>query len=127
MNESSPEPASDTAEEPSLVEDLRLLVAEGRAYAESEIAWQKARAARAGRGIKRVLAFGALALSLVFFSLMALVLGLVLALSPSLTPLGATGAVMAGLLLLAALCGLLASAAWKRTARDIANEGTENG
>ena len=56
---------------------------------------------------------------------MALVIGLILALTPQLSPLGAMAAVTLGLLLLAALSALAALLAWKRMARDIGNKGED--
>lgn len=117
------EESRDGEPQQTLIDELRQLIDEGKAYAEAELAWQKARATRAGQGIKIALAFGALALALAFFAFMALVLGLVLALSSLLTPLGATGAVVLGLLAMSALCLLVAARGWKRMTRDIGNDG----
>jgi hypothetical protein len=94
----------------SLVEDVKRLVEDGRTLAEAELAYQKSRAVVAGQGAKGVLGWSALALALVFFVLMALVVGLLLALSfaSPLGPWGALGVVTAGLLGLGALSGWVA-------------------
>lgn len=105
--------------EPSLVEDLRQLAADGRTLLEAELAYQKSRAAFAGQAAKSVAGWGALALALVFFALMALVVGLLLALTPLLGGWGAMGAVTIGLLIAAGLCGWTAARRWKRTAAQL--------
>ena len=84
----------DDARERSLAEDLRQLIDDGRALAEAELAYRKSCAALAGKGAKGIAIFGALAAALVFFALMALTVGLVIALTPLLTALGAAGARM---------------------------------
>lgn len=97
--------ATDDAAARSLVDDVKRLIEDGRTLAEAELAYQKSRAAVAGEGAKGVLGWGALSLALVFFALMALVMGLLIALSfaSPLGPWGALGAVIVGLL---AFCGL---------------------
>ena len=107
------------ARERSLAEDLRQLADDGKAYAEAELAFQKSRAALAGKGIKGIVIFGVLAAMLVFFALMALTIGLVLALTPLLTPWGAAAASFAGLLVLAGICAMLVGARYRRTRRFI--------
>jgi len=91
----------------SLVEDLRRLGEDGRTYFEAELAFQKARAGYTAERGKAVALHGALALALVFFALMALVLGAVLVLAERVGPLAATALVVTVLLLGAALSGLI--------------------
>ena len=95
-------------EEPSLVEELRQLAEEGRVLAQAEFAFQKSRAAYAGAESKTISLLLAFAAVLVFFSLMALVMGTVIALGPLLGPWGAMGAVTLLLLLIAATCAFSA-------------------
>ena len=104
-------------ENPSLGDDLRALVAEARAAFDSEFAYQSARAGLAGKIIARIAGLAALALALVFFVLMALVVGLLLALAPVLSAWGALGVVVAGLLVLTALAGLGVKAGVRRLKR----------
>jgi uncharacterized membrane protein YqjE len=123
-----PEPpliAAETApiEEPTLVDDLRALAVDGRTLLEAELAYQKSRAALAGKAAGSIAGWGALALALVFFALMALVMGLLLALEPPLGPWGAMAAVVVGLLVAAALAGWIAARRWKRTAAKLAETG----
>ncbi len=104
------------ARERSLADDMRQLAEDAKALAEAELAYQKTRAAFAGKGLKGIAILGVLAVALALFALMALALGLVLALTPMLTAWGATGAVFAGFLLAALACGLSASSRWKHMA-----------
>ena len=97
------------AAERSLVDDVRALVDDGRTLLEAELAYQKSRAALAGRTAKSMAGWIALALSLVFFALMALVMGLLLILAPLIGGLGATLAVVLALLGAAALSGWIAA------------------
>ena len=97
----------------SLVDDLSALIEDGQTYVAAELAYQKSRLsfASAQGKVGMVLVLGALAF--VHLALIALVVGLVFALAPVLTPLGATAAVTLALLLLAVL---FAVAARKRIA-----------
>jgi hypothetical protein len=104
----------------TLAEDVRLAVAEARAYAEAEAAWQKARAAYAGKQAGRIAALGAVAALLASLAVLALVVGSLLALAPLLGAWGATGAVAGALLLIALVCAGLAAARGKALRRTIA-------
>lgn len=106
-------PATRDAADRSLVDDLRQLAQDGKLLVEAELAYQKSRAIVAGAGTKGVIAYVALAAALVFFSLVALTVGLLIALTPWLTALGATAAVTFGLLGGAALCGWIGKARWE--------------
>lgn len=117
--------APDDAAERSLVDDVRELVADGRTLLEAELAYQKSRAALAGRTAKSMAGWIALALSLVFFALMALVMGLLLILAPLIGGLGATLAVVLGLLGAAGLSGWVAARRWQAMSRRLAGNGAE--
>jgi hypothetical protein len=113
--------AGDEPEAVTLEVEVSRLIASGREAFASEIAFQKARAALAGKLVAKMAGFGALALALLFFMILALVMGSLLALAPVLGAWGALGAVLAGLLLGVALCGLglvVALRAFKRVMRD---------
>ena len=114
MTDSPPPLVREDAAERSLVEDVRQLAEDARTLAEAELAYQRSRASLAGSSIGRIAGLGTLALVLVYFALMALVFGLVLALVPHLTTWGATAAVVLGLLIAAALAAGVALAKWKR-------------
>src|SRR5690606_10872014 len=81
----SPNAAASDPADRSLADDLRRLSEDARALARAELAYQKSRAAFAGQEAKRIALLGLLAGVLTFFALMALTLGLVLALTPLLT------------------------------------------
>lgn len=122
MAEEQPDLIATDPAERSLVSDVRQLVEDGRTLVEAELAYHKSRAMVAGQAAKGVAGWMSLALALVFFALMALVLGLILALVPRLGPLGATGAVTLGLLLMGALSGWTAVRRWQRAAAQIADD-----
>lgn len=122
MADETPPLIAEDAAERSLVADVRQLVEDSRTLVEAEIAFHKSRAVVAGQAARGVAGWGALALALVFFALMALVLGLVLALVPALGALGATFAVVLGLLAMGALSGVVAVRRWRRAAALIASE-----
>jgi hypothetical protein len=108
-----------------LEDDLRALVGEGLVYARAEADLQKARASFAAGSIGSIALFGALALVLAFFSLVALTVGLVIALTPLLTAFGATAAVFGGLLLLGAVCAWLAATRWRRMVAALSNRASD--
>ena len=124
--EQSPPPLTNEepvdAAERSLVDDVRELVTDGRTLLEAELAYQKSRAALAGRTAKSMAGWIALALSLVFFALMALVMGLLLILAPLIGGLGATLLVVAGLLAAAGLSGWVAARRWQAMSRRLAED-----
>jgi len=125
MEQPDPPLVQDTpadAAERSLVDDVRELVADGRTLLEAELAYQKSRAALAGRTAKSMAGWIALALSLVFFALMALVMGLLLTLAPLIGGLGATLLVVAVLLVAAALSGWVAARRWSAMSRRLAED-----
>lgn len=102
--------------ERSLVDDLRLLADDARAFARAEYAYQKSRGFHAGQELKRAVIFTALAVACIIVALMALTMGAVFALTPVLTAWGATAAVVLSLLVLAAVFAVIASTRLRRTA-----------
>ena len=106
MTESETQTEGETAADDSLLGGARALLEDGQSLIAAEIAFQKARAGFVLGRAKGVLALGALALALLFFALMALVMGLLLALAPLIGPWGALGVVVLGLLALTGLCVL---------------------
>ena len=101
------------AAERSLTEDLRRLAADAAGLAQAEAEYQKSRVAFAAGSAKTIALLVLLAAVLVFFALMALTLGLVLALTPLIGAWLATAAVVGGLLLIAAICVVVALSRWK--------------
>ncbi len=114
-NDELPEPAFGEATDPgdrSLIEDLRLLAGDARTLAEAEFAYQKSRAGALAGGFGKIAGLGAIAALLVVLALVALVVGLVFALTPILTAWGATAVVTVGLLVLALVMALWARSSW---------------
>ena len=98
------EPAAPASETPDttlsgLREDVTALVEDARNYAEAELAFQKTRAALAGKHGGRALVMLVLALLLLHIALIALAVGAVIALAPLVTIWGAI-AVVVGVMLL---------------------------
>ena len=109
---------------PSLTDDLVALIDDGKTYVEAEVAFQKTRLAFAVDRGKGAALFGVLALALIHLALVALVVGSVIALTPILTPFGATALVTAILVLAGTLFARMAkrrldalSAAYSETRR----------
>ena len=110
------------AAERSLVDDVKHLVADGRTLLEAELAYQKSRAVVAGAGVKGMAGWGALALALVFFALMAGVIGLLIALGALIGMLAATAVMVVLLLVLAGLAGLALTKRWNRMTAALERE-----
>ena len=119
MADQVPAEAGDAA---TLSEDVHRLIDEGKALAAAKLTWQKARAAYAGRQAGGIALLALCATSLIFFALMALGLGAVIALGPALGAWGATAAVAGTLLILALIAGLVAMLKARSTARLIADQ-----
>ncbi len=102
---------------PSMVEELRLLIAAARQMASAELAYQTARARLMAKAAAWIAGGALLALVLLYFVLMALVVGLLLALAPVLGHWGALGAVIGGLLLVTLIAAVVA---WRGLARFMA-------
>lgn len=114
MTEQAAAPTASELEEArqrSLQADLRLLADDAKALAQAELTYQKSRAAFAGEETKRIAILGVVAAVLAFFALMALVVGLVLALATVIGPWGSTVVVT---LLLAAIATTFALMAASR-------------
>lgn len=101
----------------SLIEDLRHMLADGRALIGAELAFHKSRAVAAGAGAKGIATWLLLALALMFLALMALVMGSLLILSAWYGPLAATGMTVGFLLGTTAAALLAARRRWKRMMR----------
>ena len=115
-------PSPQEAEDPTLAEDVQQLMRDARALAEAEFAFQKTRAAYAGAEAKGIALLGVAAVVLVFFAVMALVVGAVIALGPVLTAWGAMAAVTLALLTIAGICALAAKARLKRLKNAISDK-----
>lgn len=112
---------AEAGEAATLSEDLHRLIDQGKALGQAELAWQKARAAYAGRQAGGIALLALSVAALMFLALMALVLGAVIALAPALGAWGATAAVAGTLLVLALFAGLIAMLKAHSTARLVAD------
>jgi len=95
------------------------LVADGRAYAEAEAEKQKLRATIVMGGVRDTLIFGVVALVLALAAVIALLVGIILTLTPLMGPLGATATVVIVTFLIVGLCLLLAKKRITRMKQDI--------
>lgn len=102
--------AADNEEEQaeSVKEVFTRLFTDGRAYASAEVDRQKLRVGIIGSAVRNAAIFVILALMLLFATIVALLIGLIIALSPQMGPLLATFAVLGGSLLVAIILLLLA-------------------
>ena len=109
-------PDLEEARSRSLTDDVRGLAERARTFAEAELAFQKSRASFAGQEVKATAVLGVIAVVLVFFALMGLVFGLILALAPLVTAWGSTALVCGALLIAALVCALRARSRWRQAA-----------
>jgi len=103
----------------SVGESFTRLYADGRAYARAEMQRQKLRAGLIGTGVRDALILGITAFLLLFAALVALLVGFVLALTPSLGPIGASFAILGGTLLVVIVLLLLAKGRITRMTKAI--------
>lgn len=117
--------AGDEARRRHIEDDVRALVDDGLALARTEFELQKARGVYAAGRLKWIALLGALAAVLAFFALVALTVGLVFALVPTLGAFGATFAVFGGLLVVGLICAWAAAGQWRRMVKALSNPGGE--
>ena len=98
----------------SLAHDVRQLAAEAKALAQAEVAFQKSRAAYVGSESKSIILLLVVAAVVLFFAIMALVVGVVIALGPVLGLWWAAAAVTLTLLAIALICAIIARARLRR-------------
>ncbi len=91
----------------SIADEVRLLIAAARQMASAELAYQSARARLLAKAAAWIAGGATLAVVLLYFVLLALVVGLLLALAPLLGHWGALGAVVGGLLLATLIAALV--------------------
>jgi len=106
----------------SLRDDVEALIEDGKTYLETELVFQKTRAAFVADRAKGAVIFGAVAILLAFLALIGLTVGLIFALTPLMTAWGAS-ALVVGLLIVAALiAGRTAARRWSRLMQAIEGE-----
>ena len=103
----------EAAESRSLMDDVEVLIEDGKTYLEAELNFQKTRARFAGDRAKGVALYGLLGLMFAWMALIGLTIGLIFALTPSLGALGATGVVVAIWLVIAGVAFRAAAGRWR--------------
>lgn len=109
-----PDDSDGGASERSLLEDVEAAIEDGKTYLEAELTYQRTRAAFAADRFKDAALFAMIGISLSLLALVALTVGLVIALVPLLTAWGAAAAVTLGWLALAAVFLRMATARWRK-------------
>ena len=103
----------EAAESRSLMDDVEVLIEDGKTYLEAELSFQKTRARFAGDRAKGVALYGLLGLMFAWMALIGLTIGLIFALTPSLGAWGATGVVVAIWLVIAGVAFRAAAGRWR--------------
>ncbi len=101
-------------EDLSLMEDVRLLLGEARTFAQAELTYQKTRAAFVGAETRSIAVLGIGAVVLLLLAVVALVLGLVIALGTLIGPWLAMIVVPVAVLAVAAIMAISARTRLKR-------------
>ncbi|WP_262504312.1 phage holin family protein [Sphingobium sp. KCTC 72723] len=110
----------DRAPDETVREVMARLYTDGRAYASAEAEKQKLRIGIVGGAVRNAAIFVTVALMLVFASIVAFLIGLIIALAPRLGPLWATFAVLGASMVVALLLLLLAKSSITRMKKAIA-------
>jgi hypothetical protein len=105
--------AEEAAENRSLIDDVEVLIEDGKTYLEAELNYQKSRAVFAGDRAKGVALYALIALIFVWMALIGLTIGLIFALTPAIGPWGATGAVVVVWLIVAGIAARAAAGRWR--------------
>jgi len=115
------------AEERSLIDDVEVLIEDGKTYLEAELNFQKTRAAFVGDRARQVALFGVVGFVFAWMALIALTVGLVIALTPPLSAWGATAVVVIVWLLIAVIALSVAGAKWRQLSQSLGagEEGAE--
>jgi uncharacterized membrane protein YqjE len=103
----------EAAEDRSLIDDVEVLIDDGKTYLEAELNFQKTRALFAADRAKGLALYGLLGLMFAWMALIGLTIGAIFALTPSLGGWGATGVVVAVWLAIAAIALRVAAGRWR--------------
>ena len=106
-----------------MIAELQQLGDEARAYAESEFAFQKARAVALGQAARKVATLVVIGFVVLLFALVALVAGLLIGLSSLVGPWWATLIVVGALVLTGLTPILMVRSLWRRTMRRLFLDG----
>ena len=105
---------NESAENRSLIDDVEVLIEDGKTYLEAELNFQKTRALFVGDRAKGVALYALLGLMFAWMALIGLTIGAIFALTPALGGWGATGVVVAVWLAIAALALRAAAGRWRQ-------------
>jgi len=114
--------ADEAAENRSLVDDVEVLIEDGKTYLEAELNFQKTRALFVGERARGVALYGLIGFVFAWMALIGLTIGLIFALTPSLGGWGATGVVVAAWLVFAVLALRAAAGRWRQLVASFAPE-----
>jgi len=117
------EPSLAAAENRSLIDDVEVLIEDGRTYLEAELNYQKTRGLFVADRAGQVAAFGVAGLVFALMALVALTVGLVIALTPPLGVWGATGVVVIVWLLVAVIAFTVAAGRWRQLRQSFGSPG----
>jgi uncharacterized membrane protein YqjE len=117
------EPSLEAAENRSLIDDVEVLIEDGRTYLEAELNYQKTRGLFVADLAGQVAAFGVAGLVFALMALVALTVGLVIALTPPLGVWGATGVVVIVWLLVAVIAFTVAAGRWRQLMQSFGSPG----
>jgi hypothetical protein len=106
------------AEDRSLIDDVEVLIEDGKTYLEAELNYQKTRALFVGDRVKRTALFALVGFVFAWMALIALTVGLIFALTPPLGAWGATAVVVIVWLLIAVVALSVAAARWRELAKS---------
>lgn len=104
----------EAADSRSLLDDVHSLVEDGKVALQAELNFQKTRIAYCGKAARNLVIFAIAGLLLSFFTLIALTVGLLLALIPAVSAWGATGIVTGVFVVALAVCAFGALVSWRK-------------
>lgn len=105
--------SDEAAENRSLIDDVEVLIEDGKTYLEAELNFQKSRALFVGDRAKGVALYALLGVMFAWMALIGLTIGLIFALTPSLGGWGATGVVVVAWLAIAGVALRAAAGRWR--------------
>jgi uncharacterized membrane protein YqjE len=115
----------EAAENRSLIEDVEVLIEDGKTYLEAELNFQKTRALFAGERAKGVALYGLVGFVFAWMALIGLTFGLIFALAPILGRWGAMAAVVLVWLVFAGVSIRAAAGHWRELMASFSSEESE--
>jgi uncharacterized membrane protein YqjE len=115
----------EAAENRSLIDDVEVLIEDGRTYLEAELNFQKTRALFASERAKGVALYGLVGFVFAWMALIGLTIGLIFALAPILGRWGAMAVVVVVWLVFAGVCVRAAAGHWRELMASFSSEEIE--